>query len=182
MAAGGTEPAGASRLPDAVMQGTIVQVNISPGGLPKTPISGGLITWEGLQGDRHRNLIHHGGPDKAILLISAENVDDLVARGYPLYYGALGENLTTRGIDFRKLRIGDRIRAGGALLDIKLPRVPCANLEPYGKTLRGDIYDKRVFAGDYTSPYWGMSGFYTSVVESGPVSPGDIIAVVAQLA
>jgi len=164
------------------MQGTIVQVNISPGGLPKTSIPGGFITLEGLEGDRHRNLRYHGGPDKAILLISSENVDGLIARGYPLFYGALGENLTTRGIDFRDLRVGDRLRAGGALLEIKLPRIPCANLDPYGQTLRSDIYDQRVFAKDHTSPYWGMSGFYCSVVEPGPVGTGDIIAVVAQLA
>jgi MOSC domain-containing protein YiiM len=33
-----------------------------------------------------------------------------------------------------------------------------------------------------TSPHWGMSGFYLKVIETGPVRPGDIIAVVAQIA
>src|ERR1017187_4431068 len=31
-------------------------------------------------------------------------------RGYPVFFGAMGENLTTRGIDVRRLRIGDRLR------------------------------------------------------------------------
>jgi MOSC domain-containing protein YiiM len=164
------------------VQGTIVQVNISLGGLPKRAISEGFITPLGLEGDRHRNVMLHGGPNKAILLIAAETVDELVSRGYPLFYGALGENLTTRGLDFMNLRIGDQLRAGGAMLEITLPRFPCANLDPYGETLRGEIYDQRVFARDAASPHWGMSGFYASVISPGPVGPGDIIAVVATLA
>ena len=104
----------------------IVQVNISPGGLPKRAISEGWITPLGIEGDLHAHPDIHGGPRKAILLIASEVVDDLIARGYPLFYGALGENLTTRGIDIRDLRIGDQIRAGGALLEITQPRGPCS--------------------------------------------------------
>jgi MOSC domain-containing protein YiiM len=164
------------------VQGTIVQVNVSLGGLPKRAVSEGLITPLGIEGDQHRNMMVHGGPNKAILLVAAENVDDLVSRGYPLFYGALGENLTTRGIDFKNLRIGDQLRAGGATLEITLPRFPCANLNPYGETLRGEIYDQQVFARDPAAPHWGMSGFYAKVISPGPVGPGDIIAVVATLA
>jgi MOSC domain-containing protein YiiM len=39
-----------------------------------------------------------------------------------------------------------------------------------------------VSALDHTSPRWGMSGFYASVLTPGPVRPDDIIAVVAKLA
>jgi MOSC domain-containing protein YiiM len=136
----------------------------------------------GIQGDGHAHPGIHGGPRKAILLIAAEVLEDLVRRGYPVYFGALGENLTTRGIDVRRLRIGDRIRAGGALLEITQPRGPCTALDIYGPALKQEIYDSRVKALDPTSPRWGMSGFYLSVVEPGPVSTGDIIAVVGQLA
>lgn len=164
------------------MQGTIVQINISPGGLPKFAISSGLITPLGLVGDRHAHPEIHGGPRKAILMIAAEVVEDLAARGYPVFFGALGENLTTRGIDVRDLRIGDQIRAGGAILEITQPRGPCTQLDVYGETLGREIYDQRVKDGDHTSPRWGMSGFYASVVSPGPVATGDIIAVVAKLA
>ena len=99
------------------MQGVIVQVAVSNGGLPKLPVSGGLIASLGVEGDRHNHPEVHGGPRKAVLLVSCEIVDELKARGYPLFYGALGENLTTRGIDFRRLRVGDRLRAGAALLE-----------------------------------------------------------------
>jgi MOSC domain-containing protein YiiM len=164
------------------MQGTIVQINISPGGLPKRAISGGLLASLGIQGDGHAHPGIHGGPRKAILLIAAEVVEDLQERGYPVFFGALGENLTTRGIDVRRLRIGDRIRAGGALLEITQPRGPCSALDIYGETLKQEIYSPRVKALDSASAHWGMSGFYLSVLEPGPVSTGDIIAVVGQLA
>ena len=164
------------------MQGTIVQINVSPGGLPKRPVSGGFITPLGLEGDRQAHPEIHGGPAQAILLIAAEVVEELHERGYPVTFGSLGENLTTRGIDVRRLRMGDRLRAGGALLEITKPRGPCSALDVYGDTLKYEIYDKRVKARDHESPRWGMSGFYLRVVEPGPVAPGDIIALVAQVA
>jgi MOSC domain-containing protein YiiM len=164
-----------------IMQGTIIQVNISPGGLPKRAILGGLVTPLGIEGDLHAHPNIHGGPRKAILLIASETVDELVARGYPLFYGAMGENLTTRGIDVRNLRIGDQLRAGGALLEITQPRGPCSALDVYGESLKRDIYDLRVKEHDHTSPRWGTSGLYAAVVSPGPVGPGDIIALVAAL-
>ncbi len=164
------------------MTGSIVQVSISPGGLPKRSIPQGLITPLGIEGDLHAHPQIHGGPLKAILLISAEVVDDLAARGYPVFYGAMGENLTTRGISVRDLRLGDRLRAGGATLEITQPRGPCSALDIYGPEIRQEIYDERVKARDPSSPRWGMSGLYASVLNPGPVGPGDMIAVVATLA
>ena len=160
------------------MQGVIVQVAISNGGLPKLPVLGGLIAFLGIEGDRHTRADIHGGPRKAVLLVSAEGIEELKARGYPLFPGALGENLTTRGIDFRRLRVGGRLRAGGALLEITQPRGPCSALDVYGASLKGEICDARVKAGDPDSPRWGMSGFYASVIEPGAVRPDDIIVAV----
>jgi len=164
------------------VEGTIIQVNVSPGGLPKRAVGEGFITPLGLDADAHAHPNIHGGPRKAILLIASEVIDDLTERGFPVFYGALGENLTTRGIDVRDLRIGDQIRAGGATLEITQPRGPCTALDIYGEMLKYELYDKRVKALDHNSPRWGMSGFYASVVSPGPVGPGDPIAVVATLA
>ena len=164
------------------MQGTIVQVNISFGGLPKRSVPEAFITPLGLDGDSHAHPNIHGGPRKAILLIAAEVVDDLAERGFPIFYGALGENLTTRGIDIRDLRIGDQLRAGGAILESTQPRGPCTALDVYGEMLKYELYDKRVKACDAGSPRWGMSGFYASVVSPGPVGPGDPIEVLTKLA
>jgi MOSC domain-containing protein YiiM len=161
------------------MRGVIVQVSTSLGGLLKRAIPGGLVTPLGLEGDLHAHPDIHGGPRKAILLASAEVIEDLTARGYPLFYGALGENLTTRGIDVRQIRIGDRLRAGGALLEITQPRGPCSALDVYGASIKTEIYDARVKALDPASPHWGMAGWYAAVIEPGMVRPEDIIAVVA---
>jgi MOSC domain-containing protein YiiM len=164
------------------MDAVILQVNVSPGGLPKRAIPEGFITPLGIAGDDHAHPAIHGGPEKAILLIASETVDEFVRRGYPLFYGALGENLTTSGLDVRRLRIGDQVRAGGALLEITRPRGPCTQLDVYGEMLKHEIYDARVQQHDPASPRWGMSGFYLRVVEPGPVQAGDIIAVVSHLA
>jgi len=163
------------------MQGTIVQINTSRGGLPKRAIPGGLISELGLEGDAHAHAGIHGGPRKAILLIAAEIVDDLAARGYPVFYGALGENLTTRGISVRELRIGDRLAAGGAVLEITQPRGPCTALNVYGEALKSEVYDARVEALDPASPRWGMSGFYARVLEPGYIRTGDAVCLLKSL-
>jgi MOSC domain-containing protein YiiM len=157
------------------MQGVIIQVNISPGGLPKRAIPQGAISEAGLEGDLHVHPGIHGGPRKAVLLIASEVVDDLVARGFPVFYGALGENLTTRGIPVADLRIGDRLRAGEALLEITQPRGPCGALHIYGVSLKEEIYDERVKALDPGSRCWGRSGFYARVIEPGIVRANDVI-------
>jgi MOSC domain-containing protein YiiM len=94
----------------------------------------------------------------------------------------MGENLTTQGIDVPRIRIGDQIRAGGALLEITQPRGPCSALDIYGESLRLEVYDQKVKQRDYTSARWGRSGFYASVAAPGPVRMGDAVSLVSQLA
>jgi len=164
------------------MTGHIIHIGISRGGLPKWSIPEGLITPLGIEGDLCAHPQIHGGPRQALLLIAAEAVDELIARGYPVGYGALGENLTTRGLDRRQLRLGQRLRAGGALIELTKVRVPCGKLDIYGRTIKQELYDSRVKAGDPASPRWGMSGFYASVIEPGTVRVDDIIRLEATLA
>src|SRR2546421_7687699 len=125
-----------------MMTGQIIQINISTGGLPKRPIPEGLITPFGIEGDFCAHPEIHGGPRQAVLLIASETVDELISRGYPLFYGALGENLTTRGLDSRQLRVGQILRAGGARLELTKVRVPCDSLDIYGSSIKREIYDK----------------------------------------
>jgi len=162
-----------------LMRGTIIQVNTSQGGLPKRAVEGGFISEEGLEGDFHAHAGIHGGPRKAVLVVAAEVIDDLTARGYPLFYGALGENLTTLGLPLAQLRIGDRLAAGGALLEITQPRGPCSALHVYGESLKDEIYDARVQALDPESPRWGMSGFYARVLEPGYVQTDDPVRLLS---
>jgi len=163
-------------------EGVIIQINVSAGGIPKRSIPSGLITASGLAGDAWAHPQIHGGPEQAVLIITAETVDELRASGYPVFYGALGENLTTRGLDRRDLRVGQQLRAGAAVLEITKVRAPCATLDVYGPAIRQEIYDEQVRAGDPKSPRWGMSGFYARVLQPGAVHPDDSIAVLAELA
>ena len=164
------------------MSGSILQVNISPGGLPKRPVPEAFIHTLGLEGDSFAHPEFHGGPRKAVLIIASEIVEELKVRGFPVFYGALGENLTTQGLNFRELRIGDRLRAGGAVIEITQTRVPCSQLDVYGPSLKTEIWDRQVKTGDFTSPRWGMSGFKCSVIKPGAVRPGDIISIEARFA
>jgi MOSC domain-containing protein YiiM len=161
--------------------GTIVQINVSPGGLPKRAVASAIITPQGLAGDAWAHPQIHGGLRQTVLLIAAEVIDELKARGYPVFYGALGENLTTRGLDHRQLRIGHQLRAGAAVLEITKVRGPCAALDIYGPAIKQEIYDAQVTAGDPTSPRWGMGGFYARVIQPGPVYPDDPILLLTAL-
>ena len=159
------------------MTGTVLQVNVSQGGVPKRAIPSGELTENGIAGDAWRYPFH-GGRRKAILLVTVEGIDELVAQGFPLFPGALGENITTRDLDRAAMRLGMRLRVGSAAIALSEIRVPCATLDVYGRGIQGAIYDARVQAGDHGSPRWGLSGFYASVIEPGTVHAGDAISLV----
>ena len=161
------------------MTGTVVHVSVSRGGIPKLAIPSAELTENGLAGDTWRYPFH-GGRRKAILLITVEGIDALISQGFPLFPGALGENLTTRGLDRRKLRVGQRFLVGEAEIELTQMRTPCATLDVYGPGIQAAAYDARVQAGEPESPRWGLSGFYGSVVKPGTVRAGDTIALIDQ--
>ena len=158
------------------MTGTVVQVSVSQGGIPKLAIPSAELTGMGMAGDAWRYPFH-GGRRQAILLITVEVIDELLSQGFPLFPGALGENLTTRGLNRRELRIGQRFQAGEAEIELTRVRAPCATLDIYGSGIQAAIYDARVQAGDPESPRWGASGFYAAVVHPGTIRAGDTIAL-----
>jgi MOSC domain-containing protein YiiM len=159
----------------------VLQINISPGGLPKRSIAQGIVTPSGLEGDSCAHPHIHGGPLQSLLLIAAEVVDDFRARGFPLFYGALGENITTAGLDHRAWRAGQRYRLGNdIIIEFTKPRGPCTALDVYGEGLRTLIYDEKVKERDPSSRFWGMSGFYASVLRGGEIRPGAPILFLDQ--
>jgi MOSC domain-containing protein YiiM len=164
-----------------VSSASILQINVSPGGVPKRPIPDGVVTTLGITGDGHAHPQIHGGPRKAILLITSEGIDELKEQGFALYPGALGENLTTRGLDRRSVRVGQRYRIGGVLVEITKVRAPCDTLNAY-PGIQKVIYDQEVKAGNPASPLWGLSGFYASVVQTGTIHPGDPIRLLDETA
>jgi MOSC domain-containing protein YiiM len=156
---------------------SIVQINISKGGVPKLPIPEARVTRLGIEGDGHAHPEIHGGPKQALLWICEEAIEELKTLGYPLFAGALGENLTTRGVDRRSLRLGQRWRAGGMVMELTKVREPCRTIQVYGPDIGRAVYDQNVRFGDWSSPRWGLSGFYASVVQPGPIRVGDSLAL-----
>jgi MOSC domain-containing protein YiiM len=153
------------------MRGTVVQINASKGGIPKLPVGVATVTERGVVGDDWAHPRFHGGPKQALLLISTEDLESLKALGYPVYPGALGENLTISGINMRDVRFGHRFRAGEVLLEITKLRQPCRTLDLIQKGIQLELYDTTPGAEK-----WGRGGFYARVLDAGTIRPGDIIA------
>jgi MOSC domain-containing protein YiiM len=146
--------------------GRVVQVSVSPGGVPKLAVPVGRVTPLGLEGDGHRDREHHGGPDRALCLFSLERIEGLQAEGHRVEPGTLGENLTVAGLDWPALAPDDHLLLGERVL-VQVTRftAPCANV-------RGAFRD-----GDYArvseKRHPGWSRVYARVLVPGEVRPGD---------
>lgn len=163
--------------------GTLQQISRSNGGMPKLAVAGpAMLTEAGIEGDRQRDLRHHGGYDKAVLVIAAEVLDDLSSRGFPIEPGALGENLTIRGLDVSSWRSGQQYRVGEAIIELTTLRVPCSNLFRYGRNIGEELYDARCKAGDFTSGRWARGGFYARVVQGGLLVAGAEVKLLSDVA
>ncbi len=164
-------------------KGVLRQISRSGGGLPKLAVTGPvMLEREGIDGDRHRNLKYHGGPDKAVLMIAAELVDRL-AGTFPVSYGALGENLTVSGMDPHGWRQGQRYRVGeDAVIELTTLRTPCSNLDVFGRPIKNELYDARCKAGDVSSPHWAHGGFYARVIRPGLVIAGARVELESDVA
>jgi MOSC domain-containing protein YiiM len=157
--------------------GRVIQINASAGGVPKTPLLSAEVNRLGIVGDGHRYRLH-GGPEKAILLLAAEVIDQLRAEGFPVFYGALGENFTTRGLDHRRWLPGQTLRAAELILKLTTPREPCKTLDPFGRGIQKRIYNRQVKALNPAAERWGESGFYAAVLRGGSIAPDAIIEFV----
>lgn len=137
--------------------------------IDKTPVEGGARVGPlGLDGDEQADLEHHGGRDKAVYAYAREDLDLWEARiGRTLANGSFGENLTTSGLDLLGTVVGERWRAGGALLEVTLPRTPCGVFQNW--------LAERQWVRRFTEE--GRTGVYLRVLEPGHVAPGDPIAV-----
>lgn len=153
--------------------GWLYQINISDGGVPKLPVAEAMITSDGVSGDRQRNRSVHGGRDRAVCLFSLERIESLQQEGHSIYPGASGENLTLAGLDWSRVRPGDRLRIGGRVeLELTSYTTPCRYNacwflgENYGR-----ISHKR---------HPGWSRIYAKVLREGMVRHGDRIELVEQ--
>lgn len=148
------------RAKDASWRGQTVRT-----GIWKSPVASARARRLGFEGDEQADLTVHGGPDKAVYGYAAEHYGWWRERlpGRDLPYGVFGENLTLSGFDDAGACLGDRFRAGGALLESIQPRLPCLKL--------GVRFDDpgmiKVFLDS------GRLGVYFRVIEEGEVKVGD---------
>lgn len=124
----------------------------------------------GLAGDRVYDVKNHGGDDQAVYAYAREDLDRWEKElDRSLANGCFGENLTTAGYDVNAALIGERWRvgAGGPLLEVSCPRIPCATFAGW---LDENRWIKRFVAGARPGPY-------LRVIEPGELAAGDEVAV-----
>lgn len=136
----------------------------------KHPVGGPvLIGRNGLAGDEQVDKRHHGGPEMAVHLYPLahhafwrEQLD-----GHPLLDdpGAFGSNIAVAGLDETQVRIGERFRLGGAVLEISQPRMPCATIER--RFARKGMVEAILKSG--------RCGWYFRVIEEGEAQAGDAL-------
>ncbi|MGC1955524.1 MAG: MOSC domain-containing protein, partial [Gammaproteobacteria bacterium] len=142
-------------------------------GIFKTPAEGRVMLRRlNLDGDGQADLWGHGGAFRAVYVYSLEHYDywrrELGRDDFA--YGQFGENFTVQGMLEDDIRIGDRFRIGGALVEVSQPRIPC-----YKLAIKMGIDD---FQNRFLKS--GRVGFYFRVLEEGEVGAGDVIELVGR--
>ncbi len=151
------------------MTAILLSINTSNGGVPKLPRHQAQVTRDGVEGDRQRDLRHHGGPDRAVCLYSFDRIRALQAEGHPVSVGLTGENLTVAGVDWSLVTPGTRLTIGGVRLLVTAFAVPCRNLTSCVDAGQiGRVSQK-------THPGW--SRVYARVEQPGPVNIGDAVTL-----
>jgi MOSC domain-containing protein YiiM len=138
----------------------------------KAPVGGRVrVTQLNVEGDRQADLSVHGGPDKAVYVYAAEDLDWWAEElGRPVDPGSFGENLTTNSIDLSAARFGERWAIGSAVLQVTQPRIPCYKL--------GIRFDDRKMPPRFGAAL--RSGLYLRVLTPGDIGAGDPIEVISR--
>lgn len=149
--------------------GTVVQISVSRGGVPKLAVPRAHLSSDGVEGDRQNDRRHHGGPDRAVCIYSLELIEALQREGHPIVPGSAGENLTVSGLDWDSIAPGIQLTIGGAVLEVVSFTVPC-------KTIRASFADGRFERiSQKTNPGW--SRVYARVLSAGEARMGDAVEI-----
>lgn len=112
-----------------------------------------LIEGHGVQGDAHCGItVKHRSrvakdpfaPNlRQVHLMHDELFDELRVKGFDVMPGALGENITTHGIDLLALPEGTELHLGdGAVVKLTGLRNPCAQIDNFKRGLMAAVFDK----------------------------------------
>jgi MOSC domain-containing protein YiiM len=142
-----------------------------------------LVAGLGVQDDahagttvRHRSRVRRDPTQpnlRQVHLLHGELIDALVAEGFAVAPGAMGENVTTTGVDLLGLPVGTLLRLGStALVRVTGLRNPCAQLDGLGPGLM-----KRLVRREADGSTVRLAGIMAVVEVGGVVRPDDAIEV-----
>lgn len=142
-----------------------------------------LIAGFGVEGDahlgdtvKHRSRVKRDPTQsnlRQVHLIHAELHDELNKNGFSISPGAMGENITTRGIDLLGLSTGTQLHIGeSAIIEVTGLRNPCYQLDDYQKGLTSAVLDK-----DENGELIRKAGIMGIVLADGIIYPDDLITV-----
>ena len=170
---------------EAMSEPTVVAVASKPDpGVHKVPREAvTLVAGHGVEGDYHAGrFVRHRSraaktPDlpnrRQVHLIHSELFDEVAALGIEVRPGAMGENITTRGLAILDLPPGTRLHLGAeAVVEVTGCRNPCAQLDAVDPRLLPQVAQK---AADGT--IMRKAGIMGIVVHGGVVRAGDAIRV-----
>lgn len=110
---------------------------------------------------------------RQVHLIHAELFEELAAAGFRVDPGAMGENVTTRGLDLLALPRGTRLHLGAdAIVEVTGLRNPCWQIDAFRKGLM-----QACLGRDAQGGLIRKTGVMAVVVAGGAVAPGDAIRV-----
>jgi MOSC domain-containing protein YiiM len=142
-----------------------------------------LVAGLGVEGDAHLGeKVQHlyaarKNPDapnlRQVHLIHEELLDELRADGFIVQPGAIGENVTTRGLDLLALPTGARLRLGAkAVIEVTGLRNPCRQIDAFQQGLTAAVLGR-----DLEGRLIRKAGVMAIVIAGGDVTAGDLIAV-----
>ena len=138
--------------------------------IDKRPVPAAGVRAEpfGLAGDHVCDTKYHGGIHQAVYAYASEEAERWASElRRPVPAGWFGENLRTSGLAVSDAVIGERWQAGGALLEVSQPRVPCAT---FGHWTGEPRWVKR-----FTQR--GDVGAYLRVLTPGLMRAGDPVTI-----
>lgn len=142
-----------------------------------------LVEGLGVEGDahagatvKHRSRVKRdpSAPNlRQVHLLHAELFDELVARGFAVFPGDLGENITTRGVDLLALPTGTRLRIGDSTeVEVTGLRNPCSQIDRFQPGLMAAVLDR-----DANGAIVRKCGVMAVVLRGGRIHAGDTIVV-----
>jgi MOSC domain-containing protein YiiM len=142
-----------------------------------------LLAGLGVEGDAHAGVtVQHRSrvardpsqPNlRQVHLIHRELLDEVDEAGFTVPAGAMGENVTTEGVDLLALPAGTLLRIGDdAVVELTGLRNPCLQIDGYEPGLL-----KRMVGRDADGNIVRRAGVMSVVREGGVVRPGDAIEV-----